>query len=237
MKKFAAFDIDGTLIRWQLYHAVVDHLAQKNLLGPDASEQLRQARMRWKKREHPEAFREYELALIDIFEAALDKLSPEQFDTATKKVVEEYGEQTYVFTRNLIAELKAKNYVLLAISGSHDEIVGHVAKQYGFDDWIGTRYKRENEGFSKEDPFIASHHKKVLLEQMIKKHGLSKAESLAIGDSGSDAAMLEIVEQPIAFNPDQALLGAAKKNGWKIVIERKNVVYELEDKDGRYVLA
>src|SRR3546814_11785501 len=28
MKKFAVFDIDGTLIRWQLYHAVVETVAK-----------------------------------------------------------------------------------------------------------------------------------------------------------------------------------------------------------------
>ena len=28
MNKFAVFDIDGTLIRWQLYHAIADELAK-----------------------------------------------------------------------------------------------------------------------------------------------------------------------------------------------------------------
>ena len=50
--------------------------------------------------------------------------------------------------------------------------------------------------------------------------------------------MLEAVKHPIAFNPDQKLYDIAVKQGWQIVIERKNVIYTLEKKqDGLYVLA
>jgi phosphoserine phosphatase len=69
------------------------------------------------------------------------------------------------------------------------------------------------------------------------KHGVSREGSIAIGDSGSDIAMLELVERPIAFNPTKGLFEHAKANNWEIVIERKNVVYELKANDGSYVLA
>lgn len=236
MKKFAVFDIDGTLIRWQLYHAVVDRLAKKNLLGEDAHQKLHDARMKWKQREHPDAFAEYELALIDIYEAALGHLQPEQFDQATQEVVAEYGNQVYVYTRNLVDRLKAEGYILLAISGSHQELIEHIAQQYGFDDCIGSRYSRNQTGFSGER-YIASHDKKSALEQLVAKHNLTFDDSYAIGDSLSDAAMLEMVSHPIAFNPDRRLFHAAKANGWTIVIERKNVIYKLEQHHGRYQLA
>ncbi|MEI7683226.1 MAG: HAD family phosphatase [Candidatus Saccharibacteria bacterium] len=236
MKKFAAFDIDGTLIRWQLYHAVVDKLAKKGLLGPDAEKQLNQARMKWKRRQHKDSFSRYETSLIAIFEAAFGSLSAKQFDLVTQEVIDEYGDQTYIYTRELIKKLKKKGYILLAISGSQQEVVEHVAKLYGFTDWVGTNYKRRNDRFSSE-PFVASQHKKEVLESLIKKHGLEMAGSIGIGDSGNDADILAMVEQPIAFNPDQKLYNSAKKNGWKIVIERKNVIYRLEADNGSYILA
>jgi phosphoserine phosphatase len=49
--------------------------------------------------------------------------------------------------------------------------------------------------------------------------------------------MLEYVEHPIAFNPEIRLFNEARNKGWKIVVERKNVVYELEANHGSYVLA
>lgn len=236
MKKFAVFDIDGTLIRWQLYHAVVDRLAKDELLGEGAEEKLKQARMHWKQREHPESFRDYELELINIYEAALTQLSANAFDQATQQVITEYASQTYTFTRNLIASLKQQDYFMLAISGSQNELVEQLCKQYGFDDWVGTHYERSDDRFTGHK-VIASHNKKSILTDLIKKHSLSLKGSVAVGDSGSDAVMLEMVEQPIAFNPDQALYKLAQQHGWKIVVERKNVVYELTEQKGNYVLA
>jgi phosphoserine phosphatase len=39
--------------------------------------------------------------------------------------------------------------------------------------------------------------------------------------------MLEIVETPIAFNPNRLLYRHAKKHEWKVVVERKDVIYEV----------
>lgn len=235
-RPFAVFDIDGTLIRWQLYHAVVDKLAKKGLLGTSAQRTLQDARMVWKRREHSEAFRAYELELITVYEEALPSLSAEDFDTCVDEVAEEYKTQVYTYTRDLATKLKKHGYVLIAISGSHQELVEHIAKQYGFDIWVGTQYHRDNGRFTGEK-VIGSHDKKTTLERVVKEHNLSLANSYAVGDSQSDAVMLELVDNPIAFNPDQALLKIAQTNGWPIVIERKNVVYKLEGRDGSYVLA
>ena len=49
--------------------------------------------------------------------------------------------------------------------------------------------------------------------------------------------MLSTVEQPIAFNPTKQLFEHARTYGWRIVLERKNMVYELEPRDGSYILA
>jgi len=45
-----------------------------------------------------------------------------------------------------------------------------------------------------------------------------------------------MVEKPIAFNPDKELYEIAAKTSWKIVLERKNMIYELEKDSGRYEL-
>ncbi len=235
VRKFAAFDLDGTLIRWQLYHAIVDKLAKSGELGKDAHKQLHKARMVWKNREHPDAFKEYEMALIKIYEQAFPNLDVNTFDKLVHDVIGEYKDQVYTYTRDLIKKLKMQNYFLLAISGSHKELVKEIADYYGFDDCVGTEYDRKQGKFSGKK-FIASRDKKAVLEQLVKKHTLSFENSIAVGDSASDVAMLELVEKPIAFNPDQSLLKTAQKNAWKIVVERKNVVYELESKNGIYIL-
>lgn len=232
---FAVFDIDGTLIRWQLYHAVVDKLVNHGLLGPDAKEQLHEARMVWKRREHAEAFKEYEQVLVKLYEAGVQKIDTTDFDTMVTQVIDKYKDQTYVYTRNLLHELKEQGYLLFIVSGSHHELIEQLAKYYGFDDWIGTRYEREGKNFSGER-FFAAADKKKNLQELVTKHAATFKDSLAIGDSGSDIAMLELVENPIAFNPDKTLFDRAKASGWPIVVERKNVVYKLNNHIGDYIL-
>lgn len=234
-QSFAVFDIDGTLIRWQLYHAVVDRLAKNNLLGPDAHQTLHQARMVWKRREHPDAYRTYEQTLIAIYEAALPQLKPAQFDQVVSEIIDEYKDQVYTYTRELITTLKKQGYILLAISGSHHELVQKIAEHYGFDDYEGTRYQRTTTNFS-GGKLAPSHDKASVLKQLTNKHHLIFNGSYAVGDSTSDASMLELVDNPVAFNPDQSLYDIATKKHWPIVVERKNVIYHLLSEKGHYIL-
>jgi HAD superfamily hydrolase (TIGR01490 family) len=191
--------------------------------------------MHWKKREHSEAFKEYELELIRVYESALRQLNTDVFDETVQDIAQEYSQQVYTYTRDLISELKSKGYMILAISGSHHEIVEQLAKLYGIDDFVGTHYERKNDSFTGKK-FVASFNKRQILEELITKHDLSMKQSYAVGDSASDIPMLAMVENPIAFNPDMQLLAEAKKRHWNIVVERKNVIYELKDNNGIYQL-
>lgn len=232
---FAVFDIDGTLIRWQLYHAVVNRLAKEGALGASAQDKLKNAMMAWKRRESTEAFKTYERLLITMYEEALQHIDLTLFDQLVGQVIEEYKDQTYLYTRQLISDLKRKDYLLLIISGSHIELIERIGKYYGFDDWIGTHYERLDSGFT-GNVHVPSHAKDKALKQLLGRHRVTMKDSLGVGDTKSDIPMLNMVERPIAFNPDRELFAAAKEKGWKIVIERKNVIYELEPKDGTYHL-
>lgn len=235
MKRFAVFDIDGTLIRWQLYHAIADATVKLGYVTPGTYRSVRDARMEWKKRTGSGSFKSYEEVLIDTYEQVLQKLTMEQFTAAAEAVFDEYKDQVYIYTRDLIYKLKTSNYKLLAISGSQVEIVEKIAQHWGFDDWVGTIYTYRARRFTGQK-IVGSADKAKTLRGLIKKHGVTLKDSMAVGDSASDIAMLEMVEQPIAFNPEKVLFEYAKKNGWKIVLERKNMVYELEKRNGKYQL-
>jgi HAD superfamily hydrolase (TIGR01490 family) len=235
LSKFAVFDIDGTLIRWQLYHAIADTLARQGHIEPGIYQTMKDARMTWKRRAGG-SFKDYERQVIDVYESILKTLSFRQFESAIDAVFDEYKDQVYTYSRDLIAKLKKEGYVLFAVSGSQTEIVAKVADYYGFDDYIGTVYERRSAGFSGSVTTIGSFQKDKSLRDLVKKHGVGSAGSIGVGDSASDIKMLQLVEQPIAFNPEQALFDHARINGWKIVIERKNMVYELEKNGQKYEL-
>ncbi len=237
MRPFAVFDIDGTLIRWQLYHAVADELARRGHFDPQQYQTVRSSRMLWKQRDSEDSFTAYESELVALVDAAITGISVTQFTEACQAVLQEYRDQVYTYTRDLTRQLKKKGYLLFAISASQAEIVGLLAKYYGFDDFGGSSYEVKNGVFTGKKQVLKSERKPDYLKELIAKHQATYKSSLGVGDSESDIAMLELVEQPIAYNPTKKLFAHAQKNGWQIAVERKNVIYELRALNGKYVLA
>jgi HAD superfamily hydrolase (TIGR01490 family) len=234
-KKFAVFDIDGTLVRWQLYHAITHELGKLGYLPEGSLEQLHEMRMEWKNRNNQDAYHRYETAMVDVFQDALPNIPVDSYHSAVDAVFATYKDQVYTYTRDLIGQLKSDGYRLFAISGSPQEILEKIGEHYGFDDVVGPRYEQKDNAFTGQ---IALTHtrKGEILQELIGQHGLSWQGSIAVGDSPSDIAMLELVEKPIAFNPTKDLYELAIQKKWPIVVERKNVVYQLTAEDGIYRL-
>lgn len=236
-RPFAVFDIDGTIIRWQLYHALADELARSGHLDPKEFQKVRRARMLWKKRTHETSFEKYEQTLVALIDKAITGIPVETLEAACHSVMDEYKDQVYTYTRDLIRDLQSKNYLLFAISASQSQVVGLIAGYYGFDDFGGSQYEVKDGYFTGHKELLVSESKPEFLKQLVKRHKAGWQGSYAVGDSDGDIPMLEAVEQPIAFNPTKKLFQYASKQGWKIILERKNMVYQLEPKDGSYILA
>jgi HAD superfamily hydrolase (TIGR01490 family) len=236
MKRFAAFDIDGTLVRWQLYHAIASELAGQGLFTPEQLATIEDARTKWKNRTHEDSFKTYEQELVNAYSKAMLNLDVDRFNHAAEAVFNEYKDQIYIYTKGLIKQLKEEGYLLFAISGSQTEVVEKIAHYYGFDDYLGTLFEQKDGHFTGAAK-IARSAKDKALQRLAAKHNASYEGSIAVGDSLSDVPMLAAVERPIAFNPEKRLFAHARDHGWDIVVERKNTVYELRDDDGIYVLA
>ncbi len=69
--------------------------------------------------------------------------------------------------------------------------------------------------------------KAAIMRHAMKKFNGEYRGSVVVGDTESDIPMLKLAGKPIAFNPNQRLYRYAKKHGWKIVVERKDVIYEI----------
>jgi len=235
-RKFAVFDIDGTLIRWQLYHAVADELAKHGHFEEHDYKAIKEARMTWKKRDNQDSFAAYEKVLIGYVNQVLVGMPVRELEAACQTVIGEYKDQVYTYTRNLIRELKSQNFLLFTISASPREIVKLLANYYGFDDYGGSEYEIINGRYTSRKILLKRERKPEFLQQLVAKHNATYEGSVAVGDSESDIPMLEVVKKPIAFNPTKLLFEHAEEKGWKIVVERKNVIYEMENSDGTYRL-
>lgn len=227
-QKFAVFDVDGTLIRWQLYHAIVDELIKTGVLETDSHHDLKHKRLEWKKRSGNGSYKDYEHTVAHTFIDNASSVSASDLRKAVNTVFDIYKDQTYRYTRNLVNELKNDGYFLLMISGSHHEIITKLGKYYGFNDYIGNQYHSVNGKLTGESRGTID-KKDVLLQEFVKKHNLTYKSSIGVGDSESDIPMLKLVEKPVAFNPTQGLYDVALENNWEIVVERKDVIYTLSD--------
>jgi phosphoserine phosphatase len=122
--------------------------------------------------------------------------------------------------------------MLVAISGSPSYMVSKFAKVLGFYEDFGSVYESGNNIFTgkvlNKEIFL---DKAFVLKKFLRERKLQAdwANSLAVGDTETDVAMLELVGRPVAFNPNTSLAVQAKDKGWEIVVERKDVVYGVKD--------
>lgn len=235
-KKFAAFDIDGTLFRSGLYREVSYELAKMGKVPEEIASELTIKHRQWRHRLHGNAFEEFEHTMVVAFDDLSTQIRVADYDEAVAHVLAKKAENVYVYTRNLVKELKDKGHFLIAISGSQVDLVEPFAKKYGFDTWVGQEWERGEEFFTGKR--TKSHtNKDLILNRLIDEYNLTLKGSVAVGDSNGDVGMLRLVDRPIAFNPTAELYEKAVENKWTIVLERKNMMYELApNKDGRFEL-
>lgn len=234
MKKFAVFDIDGTVFRWQLYHQLFDELYSRGHLTEGAVAPVVSARDAW--RERKASFSTYEEALVAAMEKEIIGLPESALIEASEAIINTHGSHIYRYTTDLIASLKEQGYFILAVSGSQQQIIDKFAALYDINATHGRRYEVED-GIITGNGEPVYGKKAEILKELVATHQLDWSDSYAIGDTGSDADMMELVTSPIAFNPDQNLYVRARQEGWKIVVERKSIIYELNPNGNTFVLA
>lgn len=223
----AVFDIDGTIFRSSLLIELVDRLVLKGIFPEEARTAYERAREEWLDRTGD--YEPYIKKVVASFATYAKGTPYGDAADAAGEVIEEMKNRTYRYTRDMAATLKAKGYYLLAISHSPKFIVDGFAYELGFHKSYGTFYATGATGrFTGEieDEHIIM-NKASILTRAVEKENLTLAGSVGVGDTESDVSMLSMVAEPIAFNPNRALYRHASQKQWKIVVERKDVIYEI----------
>jgi len=226
-KRVAIFDVDGTIFRSSLLIQVVNKLIEVEAFPKEAKQIFAREHERWLDREGD--YQEYIDAVVHTFLKHLKGVYYGVLADAAEDVVNEQWKRTYRYTRDLLKELKKKDYYLLAVSHSPKTVLDKFCPRLGFDKAYGTIYEiGPQDCFTGNvvDPHLI-YNKSNIIHRAIEKEGLTLAHSIGVGDTESDIPMLELVARPICFNPNKKLYRYAKLKKWKVVVERKDVVYEL----------
>jgi HAD superfamily hydrolase (TIGR01490 family) len=229
LKKLAVFDIDGTIFRSSLLIELVDALIEEGIFKPSAARMYESDKRKWLDREGD--YKNYIDGVVAAFKKNLKGVRQDDFVLVAKRVVSFHKDRVYRFTRDLVHDLKKKGYYLVAISHSPKGIVEPFAKYLGFHKTYGIIYEINSEtkrfdGKIVYEDLIAD--KAKIVARIIEMERVTLRGSVGVGDTESDIPFLRLVDRPICFNPNQKLLAAARKNGWEVVVERKDVIYEID---------
>ncbi len=223
----AVFDVDGTLFRRGLLPALTRRLVEEEVFSEGVREELSRDYYAWVERRG--SYETYDKLVMELFLRELAGVPVAELRRCATVEVEAHGRRLHMYTRDVTWRLKRAGYYLLAISGSPQEILDLFLEPLGFDRSWGTVLGHDDEGrYTGEvlkDPFK---NKRLVLEEFLENAGVGLEGSVGMGDTLSDVRFLEMVGVPIAFNPNRSLFDVARRWSWPIVVERKDVIYNLQ---------
>ena len=227
--KVAFFDIDGTIFRSSLLIELVNELIVLGIFPAKATEEISPQKIAWRNRSG--SYEAYINKVVEVHRKYIEGCLWVDVHKAVENIIHSQKNRIYRFTRDLIKSLKHEDYYLCAISASPIYLVREFAKHWGFDYATGAIYGMENGIFSGEITNTNFLDKEAVAKEFLKLSGINAdlKNSIAVGDTDNDIPMLKMVGTPIAFNPNKTFAEYAKKNKWRVVVERKDAIYEIEN--------
>src|SRR3989344_7940188 len=148
LKKVAIFDIDGTIFRSSLLIEAVNALVLEGVFPPRAQSGYAISYEQWLNRKG--SYEEYITDVVKVFEKHIIGVKLSDFLRITKRVISLQKQRTYLYTRNLIHDLKKQGYFLLAISHSPKELLDEFCSNWGFNKVYGRMYEAKEGVFTGE---------------------------------------------------------------------------------------
>ncbi len=220
-KPLAIFDIDGTIFRSSLLIELNWKLIKEGIFPSVVKSRLDKHYFSWIDRRG--SYGDYINEVIQIYDKRVKGCKAADIKRLSRFVIQEQKDRVYVYTRDLIKKLR-KSHFLAAISGSPVEIVREFNRFWKFDYVLATEREIKNGIYTGKQIKMPACDKKSALLELVESEGLDFADSIGVGTE-SDIGIFELVKEPICFNPNKNLYEIAKSRGWKIVVERKDVIF------------
>ncbi|MET4000357.1 HAD family hydrolase [Marinobacterium sp. MBR-109] len=211
----AIFDLDHTLIGGDSDHAWGEFLCRKGVV--DETE-YRAANDRF--------YEEYLRGEMDIHQFlnfALNPLaqhSPEQLDSWHAEFMQECIEPIILpKAEALLQQHRERGDFLLIITATNRFVTAPIAKRLGVDDLLATDPEMINGRFTGKVAGTPCFQggKVTRLQQWLEQTGHNLKDSWFYSDSNNDLPLLEVVDNPVATNPDERLRTTAEARGWQIL--------------------
>lgn len=225
----AIFDLDNTLLGGDSDYLWGEFLAEQGLVDRE-----------WYARENHRFYEEYKAGTLNIMEFLSFSLRPlAQHDPALlmtlhRQFMAERIQTVYLpAAAALLAEHRAQGHLLMIITATNRFVTAPIAEALGVDVLIATdpemiegRYTGRVSGIP-----TFQHGKVERLNTWMTDNQRNLRGSWFYSDSHNDLPLLEMVDHPVAVDPDETLINHAQLKGWPIITLRKG------DKAAPYPLA
>lgn len=211
----AIFDLDHTLLSGDSDHAWGQYLVDRNLVDP-ADHQRR----------NDYFYEQYKAGTLDIHEYLSFALKPltehpltlmlEERATFLKDRIAPLISQK---SRDLIAKHKAAGDTLLIITATNGFVTYPIAELLGIEHIIAPEPEFVDGAYTGGIVGIPSFQqgKVTRLNAWLEQQQLDLQGSYFYSDSHNDLPLLEVVDHPVAVDPDDTLKARAEQQGWPII--------------------
>ena len=121
--------------------------------------------------------------------------------------------------QELLAKHRAQGHTLLIITATNVFISRPIATALGIENLLGCEAEIADGRYTGEPTGVASYHegKVIRLNEWLLQTGESMEGAYFYSDSQNDLPLLEIVDNPVAVDPDETLKKKALDAGWPIL--------------------
>ena len=211
----AIFDLDHTLLSGDSDHSWGQYLVDRKLVDPEEN-----------KRRNDYFYEQYKAGTLDIHEFLAFALKPltehplEMMLTEREQFLKERIEPLISQkSRDLIQKHKDQGDALLIITATNGFVTHPIAELLGIDDIIAPEPEFVDGAYTGGIVGIPSfqHGKVTRLNSWLEEQQLTLEGSYFYSDSHNDLPLLEIVDNPVAVDPDDTLKAKAEQQGWPII--------------------
>ncbi|MCP5427300.1 MAG: HAD family hydrolase [Chromatiaceae bacterium] len=221
----AIFDLDNTLLAGDSDYLWGQFLSTTGAVDGEAYE-----------RENLRFFRQYQAGELDIHEflrfslRPLKEHSPERLHSWREEFMRTKIEP--IITRaalDLVARHRQAGDTLLIITATNAFVTAPIAKRLGIGHLIATNPEMRNGCYTGEVDGIPSFRegKVARLQLWLEQHAEDLSGSSFYSDSHNDIALLDIVDHPVAVDPDEELAAYAAARSWPVISLRGPANQEL----------
>lgn len=120
---------------------------------------------------------------------------------------------------DLIAQHRADGHDLLIITATNRFVTEPIAARLGIDELIACEGEMVNDVYTGEPSGVPSYAggKVTRLLAWLEERGASMEGAWFYSDSHNDLPLLELVDNPVAVDPDETLRDRAEKHNWPII--------------------